>query len=66
MAQQAAGAAGPADPQVVALMHGVCDERVAVAAALARFEAALVKTDALGDDDVSAGAKRFREKTLAE
>ena len=66
MAQQAAGAAGPADPQVVALMQGVGDERVAVAAALARFEAALVKSDALGDDDVSAGAKRTREKTLAE
>jgi hypothetical protein len=29
---------------------------VAVAAALVRFEAALVKSDALGDDDVSAGA----------
>ena len=66
MAQQAAGAAGPADPQVVAVMQGVGDERVAVAAALARFEAALVKSDALGDDDVSAGAKRTREKTLAE
>ena len=66
MAQQAARAAGPADPQVVALMQGVGDERVAVATALARFEAALVKSDAFGDDDVSAGAKRIREKTLAE
>ena len=66
MAQQVAEAAGPADPQVVALMQGVGDESVAVAAALARFEAALVKSDALGDDDVSAGAKRIREKTLAE
>ncbi len=37
-----------------------------MAAALARFEAALVKIDALGDDDVSAGGKRIREKTLAE
>jgi len=47
-------------------MQGVGDERVAVAAAMARFEAALVKSDALGDDDVTAVAKRIREKTLAE
>ncbi len=66
MAHQAAGAAGPANPQAVALIEGVADERVTVAASLARFEAALVKSDALGDDDVSAGAKRTREKTLSE
>jgi hypothetical protein len=47
-------------------MQGVGDERVAVAAARTRLEAALVESDALGDDDVSAGAKRIREKTLAE
>ena len=66
MVHQAAKAAGPAGPQAVALMQGVGDERVAVAAALARFEAAIVKSDALGDEDVSPGAKRIREKTLAE
>ena len=51
---------------MVALMQGVGDERVAMAAALARLEAALVKSEALGDDDVSVGAKRIREKTIAE
>ena len=67
MAQEAVGAAGPADPQVVALMQGVGDERVAVAASLTRFEGALVKSDALGMMiDSSAGAKRIREKTMAE
>ena len=48
------------------MMHGVGGERVTMAVALERFDAALVKSDALGDDDVSAGAKRTREKTLAE
>jgi hypothetical protein len=66
MVQQAAGAAGPADPQVVALIQGVSDKRVAMATALARFEATLLKSDALGDDDSSAGAKGIREKTPAE
>ena len=66
MAQQAAGAAGPADPQVVALIQGVGDERVAVEAALARFETTLLKSDALGVDDSSARAKRVREMNLAE
>ena len=51
---------------MVALMHVVGDERVALTTTLARFEAALVKSDALGDDDVSIGAKRIREKTMAE
>ncbi len=54
MSLSAAGAAGPADPQVVALLEGVNDERVAVAAASVRFEAALAKSDLLGDDDSSA------------
>ena len=62
MAQSAAGAAGPADPQVVALIDGVSDERVAVAAALVKFEASLVKNDMLADDDSSAGAKRTKGK----
>ena len=62
MAQSAAGAAGPVDPQVVALIEGVSDERVAVAAANVRFEAALARSDLLSDDDSSAAAKRIREK----
>ena len=66
MAQQAARSAGPTDLHVVALMHVVGDESVALVDALARFEAALVKSDALGDDDSSAGAKRIREKIVAE
>ncbi len=37
-----------------------------MAAANVRFEAALAKSDLLADDDSSAGAKRTREKTLAE
>ncbi len=37
-----------------------------MAAANVRFEAALVKSDLLGDDDSSAGAKRIKDKTLAE
>ena len=48
-----AGAAGPADPQVMALIEGVGVERVDVAFANVRFEAALVKSDLLGDDDAS-------------
>ena len=39
---------------------------MSVVATLARFEPALVKSDAMGDDDSLARAKRFREKTLAE
>ncbi len=54
MAHLAAGAAGAADPQVVALIHGISDERVAVAAATTRFAAATAKSDALADDDNSA------------
>ena len=48
------------------MIQGVGDERVVVAAAFAHFEAALLKSDALGVDDSSAGAKRVREMTLAE
>jgi hypothetical protein len=66
MSQSAAGAAGLANPQVVALIECVSDERVAVAAANVRFEAALAKSDLLGDDDSSTGAKRIKDKTLAE
>jgi hypothetical protein len=66
MSQSAAGAVGLACPQVVALIEGVSDERVAVADAIVRFEAALAKSEILGDDDSSAGAKRIRDKTLSE
>jgi hypothetical protein len=66
MDKSAAGAASPADPQVVALVDGVIDERVAVALALVRFEATLVKSDMMADDDSSTGAKRTRDKTMAE
>jgi hypothetical protein len=66
MAQQVVGAAGPTDPQDVALIQGVGDERVVVAAALSRFVASLLKSDALADDDSSTRAKRTRDKTLAE
>ncbi len=37
-----------------------------MAAALVRFEATLVKSDLLADDDSSVGAKRTRDKTLAK
>ncbi len=60
MAHQASGAAGPADPHEVALIQGVGDERVVVTAAMSRFEAALLKSDALADEDSPAGAKRTR------
>ena len=66
MAQRAAGAAGVVDPQEVVLIDGVSDERVAVASATARFEAALVKSDKLLDDDASAVAKRIREASTVE
>jgi hypothetical protein len=66
MAQAAAGPAGPVDPRDVALIGGVSDERVAVASANARFEAAIAKSDLLADDDSSAGAKRTSDKALAE
>jgi len=46
---------------VVALIQGINDERVTVAAATARFAAAAAKSDAPADDDNSAGAKRARE-----
>ncbi len=66
MASNAARAAGVADPQVVALIEGISDERVVVAAATARFMAAPAKRDALADDDNSAGAKRARESASDE
>jgi hypothetical protein len=61
MAHLAAGSAGAADPQVVALIQGIGDERVAVASATTRFAVAGAKSDALVDDDNTAGAKRVRE-----
>ncbi len=66
MAQAAAGPLGPVDPREVALIDGVSDERVAVASANARFEAAIARSDVLLDDDFSVAAKRIREKVLAE
>jgi hypothetical protein len=54
------------DPQVLVLFEGVSDERVVVATATARFAAAAAKSDMLGDDDNSAGAKRLRESTSVE
>ncbi len=66
MAHLAAGAAGAADPQVVALIQGIGDERVVVGAATTRFAAPAAKSDALADDDNSAGAKRAREAARDE
>jgi hypothetical protein len=66
MVQVGAGAAGLVDPCEVALIDGVSDERVIVAFANARFEAADAKSDLLLDDDSSAGAKKTKEKALAE
>ena len=48
------------------MIKAVGNERVRDAAASARFDATLAKSDLLLDKDSSAGAKRFREKTLAE
>ncbi len=61
MASNVVGAAGAADPQVVALIEGISDERVAVAAATTRFAVVAAESDALADDDSSARAKRARE-----
>ncbi len=66
MAQAAAGAVGSVDPRQVVLLEGVNDERVAVTSASARFEASLVKSDMLLDDDASAPAKRIKDKVLTE
>jgi hypothetical protein len=66
MASNAVGAAGGADPQVVALIQGVNDERVVVASAKTRFAVAGAKSDALADDDNSARAKRAREAARDE
>ncbi len=66
MAHQAAIAASPADPKEVAPIQGGGDERIIVVAALIRFKAALLKSDALADDDSLAGAKRVHKKTLAD
>ncbi len=66
MASNAVGAAGAADPHVVELIEGITDERVVVAAATARFDAATSKSDALANDDNTAGAKRSRESVREE
>jgi hypothetical protein len=66
MAHLAAGAARVADPQVVALIQGMSDERVAVATATSRFAVVAAKSDALADDDNSTGAKRAREAARDE
>jgi hypothetical protein len=66
MASPVVGAAGAADSQVVALIQGIRDERIVVASATSRFAAAAAKSDALADDDNSAGAKRAREAARDE
>jgi hypothetical protein len=66
MAQAAAGPAGLVNPREAALVDGVSDERVAVASANAKLEAAIAKSDLLSDDDSSARAKRTKEKSTAE
>jgi hypothetical protein len=65
MSHSTAGAAGLVYPREVALIDGVNDERIVVASANARFEAAIAKSDMLLDDGFSACAKRTREKALA-
>ncbi len=66
MAQAAAGPAGPVDPRKVAFIDGVSDERLAVASANARFDAAIANCGLPADDDSSAGAKMTKDKALAE
>jgi len=66
MAQLAAGAVGAADPQIVAPIQGISDERVAVVAATIRFVAATAKSDALADDGNTARAKKAREAARDE
>ncbi len=66
MASNAVEAAGVADPQVVALIEGINDERVAVAAATSRFDAATAKSDTLADDDNTVGAKMAKEAAMDE
>jgi hypothetical protein len=66
MVQSAAGAMGFVDSQVLVLIDGVNDKRLVVAVTLVRFEAAIAKSDGVKDDDALAGAKRTKDKTLAE
>jgi hypothetical protein len=54
------------DPQDVILIQAIGDDRARVAATIANFDATLAKSYLLLDDDSSAGAKRARDKTLAE
>jgi len=66
MAQLAARGARTADPQVVALIQGISDERVVVAAVTTRFVTTIAKSDALADDDNTVGAKRAKEAARDE
>jgi len=66
MATNAVSAAGVANPQVVALIQGINDKRIAVAAATSRVPAAAAKSDVLEDNDVSAPSKRAKESTKDE
>ncbi len=66
MALNDVGAAGSADPQVIALIQGISHKRVAVAASTSRFAAASAKSDALEDEDITAPAKWARESTKDE
>jgi hypothetical protein len=66
MTQATTGPSGPVDPREVALIDGTCDERVVVASSNVRFEASIVRSDVLLDDDSSAATKRIKDKVLAE
>ncbi len=51
---------------MVALIHGIVDDRVAVVATICRFAVAATKSDAREGSDVTAPAKRVRESTRDE
>jgi len=67
MAQQGASGSGPvADPQEGLLLELASDARSVVAEAKARFDAAMAKSDALDDSDVTKAAGIVRDKAKAE
>ncbi len=66
MSNGLSSATGATDPHEVLLIELISDERVSVAVAETRFEAALDKSDKLEDDDSSARDTRSMDKVSVE
>ncbi len=66
MAQAGTSAADVDDTQLALLIELIVDERRIVSDVLARFEAALAKSDKLKDDDATHAAKIARDKANVE